>query len=216
MTRDLAGMSVVIPILTWRKNKPTHTLAWGRTGQTGGMLLCSQKYTNRKFVCLNMLLGTFILNHKVMRVRANCFTKFPNAVILYAWAPTTLHFPWWQADTSQVVWSWHSDDPADPNSVPFHQHFGTTSLNLLGGLNNPPPEPADSDSFIIASINVSSCYAFCNNWVLQALIMFHVQVTIPNDTDTTYWCTGHILPQEIREKTRYIYKVSLTPLPSLS
>ena len=29
------------------------------------------------------------------------------------------------------------------------------SINLLGELDNPPPQPSDSDSFIIANIDVS-------------------------------------------------------------
>ena len=62
----------------------------------------------------------------------------------------------WQADTSRVVWSWHSSDPSSVDNILGHQFRGTTSVNLLGGLNDPPPEPDDKDSFIIAQNNVST------------------------------------------------------------
>ena len=59
-----------------------------------------------------------------------------------------------QADTSRVVRSWHSEDPASPDSVMQHEYKGSMSINLLGGLGNPRSQPSDSDSFIIAN-NVS-------------------------------------------------------------
>ena len=52
------------------------------------------------------------------------------------------------------MWSWHPSDPEDAASVLQHQFEGTTSLNLLGGLNNPPPIPPDSDSFTITMESV--------------------------------------------------------------
>ena len=52
------------------------------------------------------------------------------------------------------MWSWHSSDPEDEASVLQHQFKGATSLNLLGGLNNPPPIPPDSDSFTITMESV--------------------------------------------------------------
>ena len=33
-----------------------------------------------------------------------------------------------------------------------------------------------------------------------------MQVTIPA-VDTTYWCEVHMLPTEIQEQERYVYKV---------
>ncbi len=61
-----------------------------------------------------------------------------------------------QADTSRVVWSWHSSDPSDVDSIPQHQFQGTTSINLLGGLNKDFTDPLDSDSFTINFNNVSA------------------------------------------------------------
>ncbi len=89
-------------------------------------------------------------------------------------------------DTSRVVWSWHSSDPTDEDSIPQHEFQGTTSINLLGGLNEDFTDPPSSDSF---TINY-------NNF------------TIPNDTDTTYWCSAFRLPEKIREQERFIYKAS--------
>ena len=70
-----------------------------------------------------------------------------------------------QADTSRVVWSWHSGDPASPDSVIQHEYKGSMSINLLGGLDNPPPQPSDSDSFIIAN-NVS-----CSVYIIIIIIV---------------------------------------------
>ena len=72
------------------------------------------------------------------------------------------------------MWSWHSSDPEDAASVLQHQFEGTTSLNLLGGLNNPPPIPPDSDSFTITMESVSS---------MLKLIFYATQLHPPPNID---------------------------------
>ena len=66
-----------------------------------------------------------------------------------------------QANTARVVFSWNDRDPEndDPETGPMYHgnNRGSASLNLLGGLVNPPPEPpADMvGSFNITVQNVS-------------------------------------------------------------
>eukprot|EP00731_Ephydatia_muelleri_P011383 Em0006g277a len=90
-------------------------------------------------------------------------------------------------DTARVVFSWGAADPADTSlSGQYHgSNRGSVSLNLLGGLVNPPPQPSDAKNFTIA-VN---------------------QVAIPVQT-TTYWCTGFKLPSDIISQKRYITKIS--------
>ncbi|KAL5460037.1 hypothetical protein EMCRGX_G033450 [Ephydatia muelleri] len=90
-------------------------------------------------------------------------------------------------DTARVVFSWGAADPADTSlSGQYHgSNRGSVSLNLLGGLVNPPLQPSDAKNFTIA-VN---------------------QVAIPVQT-TTYWCTGFKLPSDIISQKRYITKIS--------
>ena len=60
-----------------------------------------------------------------------------------------------QADTSRVIWSWSSVDPSSPSDITQHENQGTTSLNLLGGLNEPREEQSGAASFVIRNENVS-------------------------------------------------------------
>ena len=58
-----------------------------------------------------------------------------------------------QHETAHVLWSWNDNDPV--NNVPsFHQFQGVTSLNLLGGLVDPPQDPPDAQTFSITVNNV--------------------------------------------------------------
>ena len=61
-------------------------------------------------------------------------------------------------DTSRVIYSWSEVDPAgdDPNAVLYHGNTnrGTQSLNLLGGQQEVPPDPADLQSFDVTVDNV--------------------------------------------------------------
>ena len=60
-----------------------------------------------------------------------------------------------QADTSRVIWSWSSVDPSSPSDITQHKNQGTTSLNLLGGLNEPREDRSGAASFVIRNENVS-------------------------------------------------------------
>ena len=60
-----------------------------------------------------------------------------------------------QADTSRVVWSWSSANPSSPSVITQHENQGTTSLNLLGGLNEPREDRSGAVSFVIRNENVS-------------------------------------------------------------
>ena len=61
-----------------------------------------------------------------------------------------------QADTSRVVWAYHSLDPVSVTSLGSlrHQRQGSISLNLLGG-SNEDRVVNNIDSFVIANENVS-------------------------------------------------------------
>lgn len=90
-------------------------------------------------------------------------------------------------NTARVVYSWHSNDPADADSAMYHTQTqrGAVSLNLLGGQRELPPDPSDLQSFTVAVNNVN----------------------IPAD-DTTYWCAATQLPLEVQEQERYITRFS--------
>ena len=60
-----------------------------------------------------------------------------------------------QADTSRVVWSWSFADPSSLSDITQHENQGTTSLNLLGGLNEPREDRSGAASFVIRNENVS-------------------------------------------------------------
>ena len=65
---------------------------------------------------------------------------------------TSLHI---QADTSRVIWSYHSRDPSNEEELNNlrHERMGSASLNLLGGLNEDRVEE-NSQSFTILNDNV--------------------------------------------------------------
>ncbi|XP_064397923.1 DBH-like monooxygenase protein 1 homolog [Halichondria panicea] len=92
-----------------------------------------------------------------------------------------------RVDTVRVIFSWNDADPVgdDPNQVMYHgnQNRGTFSLNLLGGQQDPPPDPAD----------------------LQTLSITVSNITIPA-VGTTYWCTAFELPAEVQAQKHYITK----------
>ncbi len=52
-----------------------------------------------------------------------------------------------------MIFAWNEADPAndDPTAVMYHgtQNRGTSSINLLGGQQEVPPDPADLESFDI-------------------------------------------------------------------
>ncbi len=58
-----------------------------------------------------------------------------------------------QSDTARVIFSWNDDDPVndEPNQVMYHgtTNRGSLSVNLLGGQQEVPPDPADLESFDI-------------------------------------------------------------------
>ena len=71
-----------------------------------------------------------------------------------------------QAETARVVYSWNDNDPTtqDGGDAIRHTTRGAASVNLLGGLINPPPEPSDSETFFVGVNSVSSdtCTIQCN------------------------------------------------------
>ena len=61
-----------------------------------------------------------------------------------------------QAETQRIIWSYNPSDPANANSIMYHQfNRGSTSLNLLGGLESARTIPSDSKSFQVKNNNVS-------------------------------------------------------------
>ena len=80
-----------------------------------------------------------------------------------------------QADTSRVIWSYHSNDPDDPiASFSRHQFQGTRSINFLSGTRTPRTVPSDSNSFTIRNSNVSSV----EHCAFYAFVVYICTVTI--------------------------------------
>lgn len=67
-----------------------------------------------------------------------------------------------QTQTTPVVFSWNDNDPTaeDGSDATRHQIRGAASVNLLGGLVNPPPEPSDTQSFTLRANNVCTMIIF--------------------------------------------------------
>ena len=67
-----------------------------------------------------------------------------------------------QADTSRIVYSWSDElptvtqnsDRSETYTLRQHQDQGSASINLLGGLPNPPQIPSDAKSFTVKDENV--------------------------------------------------------------
>ena len=61
-----------------------------------------------------------------------------------------------QAETARVVWSFSRNDSMDPlgETAQFHDYQGSASLNLLGGLSNPPKQPDNMEFFDLTVTNV--------------------------------------------------------------
>ena len=65
-----------------------------------------------------------------------------------------------QAETARVIFSWNDVDPTMPDGSDASRHMtrGSASLNLLGGLPDPPPEPSDSETFFVGVDSVSNLH----------------------------------------------------------
>ena len=65
-----------------------------------------------------------------------------------------------QAETARVIFSWNDVDPTMPDGSDAMRHTtrGAASINLLGGLINPPPEPSDSETFFVGVDSVSNLH----------------------------------------------------------
>ena len=65
-----------------------------------------------------------------------------------------------QANTARVIFSWNDVDPTMPDGSDAMYHTttgrGSASVNLLGGIPDPPPEPSDSETFFIGVDSVST------------------------------------------------------------
>jgi hypothetical protein len=72
---------------------------------------------------------------------------------LITYTSITLSIFFAQADTSRVVFAWNNDDPAndDPDAVVYHgENRGSSNLNLLSGVTNPPMNEDPVESFTLA------------------------------------------------------------------
>ena len=77
-----------------------------------------------------------------------------------------------QVGTTRVIYAWNEADPAgnDPNAVLNHgtRNRGTQSLNLLGGQQEVPSDPADLETFDVAVQNV------CFSWESMMCVFLSV------------------------------------------
>ena len=80
--------------------------------------------------------------------------SFKNLIIFF--------YQYLQADTSRIVYSWNDElptvtqnsDRSETYTFRQHQNQGSASINLLGGLPNPPQIPSDAKSFTVKDENV--------------------------------------------------------------
>ena len=90
-----------------------------------------------------------------------------------------------QANTARVIFSWNDVDPTMPDGSDAMRHTtrSSVSLNLLGGLPDPPPEPSDTRSFTFRVNNV--CILLCLSSVNQRLSYTRAR---SSDTHCLYSC----------------------------
>ena len=65
----------------------------------------------------------------------------------------------WQAETARVIWSFHATADPPSQDIPrslVHSKKGSKSLNLLGGLPSPAPDPEDIKFFDVGVNSVST------------------------------------------------------------
>ena len=89
-----------------------------------------------------------------------------------------------------------------------HTTRGSASLDLLGGLPDPPTEPNDTRFFQFIVNNV--CFMFESfvlmwQWPLNNIILCIGWNSI---NDTTYWCAAYELPEEVQKHQQYVIRVS--------
>ena len=77
-----------------------------------------------------------------------------------------------QANTARVIFSWNDNDPTTPDGSDAMRHMvrGSISINLLGGLPDPPPEPSDTRSFTFTVNNVCVFYKKARSHKARRLI----------------------------------------------
>ena len=68
-----------------------------------------------------------------------------------------------------MIFSWNDVDPTMPDGSDAMRHMtrGAASVNLLGGLINPPPEPSDSETFFVGVDSVSHLH-----YLVQSVLKF--------------------------------------------
>ena len=65
----------------------------------------------------------------------------------------TCFFP--QGDTTYLIYSYHSEDPANNEQFLQHQFQGSITINLFGQPESVPPLPDDVQYFDVANENVN-------------------------------------------------------------
>eukprot|EP00731_Ephydatia_muelleri_P011381 Em0006g275a len=87
-------------------------------------------------------------------------------------------------DTARVVFSWGAADPADASlSGQYHgSNRGSVSLNLLGGLVNPPPQPSDAKNFTIAVNQISPKISPNNGMYVHHMLLYQC-LSLNENTD---------------------------------
>ena len=105
---------------------------------------------NVRILCVNLTLPCWCRVSNVL-----FWLIFPDMVQSCNNLHTTYsHLP--QANTARVIFSWNDVDPTMPNGSDAMRHTtrSLASLNLLGGLPDPPPVPSDTRSFTFRVNNV--------------------------------------------------------------
>ena len=92
-----------------------------------------------------------------------------------------------QADTVRVIYSWNDEDPETPATVKQHQTRGTVSINLLGGLQDLPPDPDDLKNFTVAADKVLPL----NHTIMHAHTHTHIIMHLTHTCTHTHMHLTH-------------------------
>ena len=77
-----------------------------------------------------------------------------------------------QGDTTQLIYSFHNEDPVDNEQFTQHQFQGSMVINLFGQQENVPPLPDNVQQFEIRLENVRSLYVWACLYYVRTYLYF--------------------------------------------
>eukprot|EP00058_Branchiostoma_floridae_P024993 XP_002610483.1 hypothetical protein BRAFLDRAFT_85624 [Branchiostoma floridae] len=110
-------------------------------------------------------------------------------------------------DTMRLLWAWHDDDPEDESGASGPTYHGVNrgvkSTVLLSNIVTP--------TIIEEALNFTFDIVMNNNIGIKVRLFLRVQVPVPYDKGTTYWCRVFQLPNITSKHHVIKYEPIITP-----